>query len=60
MFFAFKKIAEFIPDLFELSAFQKGNSMGLECTLWQITPEKLMEYRSSDEAVEDFIDFCFR
>ena len=33
--------------------------MGLECTLWQITPEKLMEYRSSDEAVEDFIDFCF-
>jgi hypothetical protein len=33
--------------------------MGLDCTLWQITPEKLDLYRDSEEAVEDFIDFCF-
>ena len=33
--------------------------MGLECTLWQVTPEKLKLYRSSEESVEEFIDFCF-
>jgi hypothetical protein len=33
--------------------------MGLDCTLWQVTPEKLDLYRTSEEAVEEFIDFCF-
>jgi hypothetical protein len=33
--------------------------MSLECTLWQVTPEKLKLYRSSEESVEEFIDFCF-
>ena len=33
--------------------------MGLDCTLWQITPEKLNHLKASEEAVEEFIDFCF-
>jgi hypothetical protein len=33
--------------------------MGLECTLWQVSPEKLKQYISSEDSVEDFIDFCF-
>ena len=33
--------------------------MGLDCTLWQITPEKLNHLKTSDETVEEFIDFCF-
>ena len=33
--------------------------MGLECTLWQVSPEKLKLYRSSEESVEEFIDFVF-
>ena len=33
--------------------------MGLECSLWQVSPEILKQYRLSEESVEDFIDFCF-
>ena len=33
--------------------------MGLDCTLWQITPGKLNHLKASEVAVEEFIDFCF-
>lgn len=33
--------------------------MGLDCTLWQISPEKLRCLIDSEEAVEEFIDFVF-
>jgi hypothetical protein len=33
--------------------------MGLDCTLWQITTGKLNHLKASEDAVEEFIDFCF-
>jgi hypothetical protein len=33
--------------------------MGLDCTLWQITAKKLNNLKASEDAVEEFIDFCF-
>jgi len=33
--------------------------MGLECNMWQVTPDQLDKLKSSDEAVEDFIDACY-